>query len=307
MSRARVLDTAGGALVHLLARSFIFGCALLLGSSRSWAARPARIDVSEAGLLEAPRADANTIISLRKGAPIAISNEPIGSYFKARTAAGDLGFVAAESIQVYDFENRATQTPFVATDKVRVRLGGGSTFLQSSGILGYLELPAYRPTQEYFVQLSYLFRSDFALHLAVSYLSKPYLVTDAETESVYPFQITGIPVQLGITFPFIRSRVFQLGAFGMGGYDFASKATFGEVAFTPGSWIVTAGVELELRFDGRFSLFLQPGYRWQKSDAALPTATGAGENLFANADGDFLSQTLFYSGPILLAGLGFSF
>jgi hypothetical protein len=140
---------------------------------------------------------------------------------------------------------------------------------------------------------------------------------DTETESVFAYTATSVPLQLGLNAAIVTGGSFELGFAAMGGVSPLTWIATQDVPNLSGDLPTVAnaiGFPVTARLNGvfsvtpRISLMLETGWRFLLTSLVLPLAEGSGSDLWKNPDTqEFIPLSLSNSGPFVGGGLRIHF
>lgn len=236
-------------LIPGLAAALIF-----LVPAGAGAARPARVDISGARVLAGPAPEAEVITTLDKGRSIAVSNLPTQGYYKVRLPSGEIGWMAADTLILFDapggeagMDSMDYDDPFadgggsssprplkenpvaspgagrVLTRRkrdlaaVRVRAVGGMDFWNPAEIQDQLGLNDLTLGFNAGGEVHFVMTPQLAMVSRVEYLRKDAVGRDTSTLETYAFTLSSTLATVGLELTLSGSRVFSFHTSLLGG------------------------------------------------------------------------------------------
>ena len=310
------------------------------------AAYPARVDVDETPLYQFPKEDAEVLKTLRQGEALAISNYPTQGYYKARTIDGDVGWVKADVLIIYERgEASAEGQPQVRVQDDQIDGKAQPRDPRGPRVDPRVEEAPRASARVYRWQLRALVGMDFfpmtaindqlgdaymtnAVHgggegmyrivdaawvvLRAEYLFKTVVAKSGGNQ--FEFYASSLPVYAGIELNVLEGENLSLGLGLLGGLGLGTS--FSSTASGQNKPNVTeySGTALSALVRGIASwhltswlnLFAEAGYRYLATTAASPTKSGNGNGIFVTA-GKEAKLSVDMSGLDVSAGVGLRF
>jgi|GEM_PF-3476917 len=292
------------------------------------AARPARIITGDAKVYSEPRGDAEVLETLEHDTPIAVSNQPTEGFFKVKTTSGKVGWISASVIQaegespdegrVEETRERTGHAPAIKRGTgVMISLLGGANFAAQPDVNILFGTTGSRTFFQAGAEVEWRFARRFGLLLRGEWQGAFATIPDTETESVFSYTATSVPLQLGLNAAIITGGSFELGLAALGGVSPLTWIATQDVPDLTGDLPTVAstiGFPVTARLNGvfsvtpRISLMLETGWRFLLTSVVLPLAEGSGSELWKNPDTqEFIPLSLSNSGPFVGGGLRIHF
>ena len=292
------------------------------------AARPARIITGDAKVFSEPRGDAEVLETLEHDAPIAVSNQPTEGFFKVKTTGGKVGWISASVIQVegespdegqiQEVRERTGHAPSIRRGTgVLISFLGGANFAAQPDVNILFGTTGSRTFFQAGAEFEWRFVRRFGLLLRGEWQGAFATIPDTETESVFAYTATSVPLQLGLNAAIVTGGSFELGFAAMGGVSPLTWIATQDVPNLSGDLPTVAnaiGFPVTARLNGvfsvtpRISLMLETGWRFLLTSLVLPLAEGSGSDLWKNPDTqEFIPLSLSNSGPFVGGGLRIHF
>jgi hypothetical protein len=303
----------------------------------AFAARNARIDADVAEVREGPGAGYNASFKLKKGSPVVVSNVPTEGYYKARTANGMIGWIAAEALIVAEAEPETPspdadepkkkeppkkklldpdEDPFTAARRkgrhVQVRGFGGMNFYNSADANALLKFDGLKNGYGYGGELGIRLYKDFWLVGRGERLFKALTGSDTKTNASYKFSFDSIPLTGGFQLGLfdedgITGAMVLLGGMGTKTQLSCTDAA-GNVVVLGGGNYLTGIAKLNIGFELSrvFGIFAEAGYRYLKTPAVIPGVDNDAGTIF-KSNGSFVPISLDMSGFMASGGVAITF
>lgn len=302
------------------------GVFILLLSSASHAARVATVESDTAKVFETPNSSAKVVAEVKKKSQIAASNLPTEGFYKVRTAAGVIGWVAEEDLALSappppdeedqpkmevqkQEEGKPTQIsvkkpPDIIRQHVRIRLLGSYNIYGASGVINGVS--SLGPGFGFGGELDVHITQGFALIARYEQILQSVNLTDSTTAKVFSVSLNSSPLMGGVDFSIVGQK-FSVHFSALGGVTLNTSLSSTSVAdantftSTASALALLGKVNLDWQFVRFMSLFIEAGYRYLVSSPMSTTGGGVGAIILQP------TYSLNLSGPVVGGGISFVF
>jgi hypothetical protein len=308
----------------------------LLLPSLALAALPARVDEDGTPFYSVPSAEGQVLKTLQKGTALAVSNYPTEGFYKARTVEGDVGWVSADVLILYEREQAGSKdAPTITADGRPVdprrappsvsspptephwvlRAFAGLDFYNMTAVNTQLGDNYLTSAVHFGGEGHYLLQESLALVLRGEYLTSTVTASTATLNSFELFA-SSIPIMGGVNIGIFSNEHFSFGAGILVGLGFETQLTSTALNQEKPNKTVYGGTalaglvraELVWKITRLFSLFAESGYRYLKTAQAKPLVEGNGSGLFTSTTtGTILPLPVDFSGWVMSLGAGITF
>ena len=320
--------------------AFVVAC---LFSALALAARPARVDVQDAELYEGPGRGFRLIEKLPKGTGVAISNVPTEGYFKVRTSAGTVGWIAADALQITDSDGSAASgpvdgMPVAPTPRqsappgasesgpggwadrqfrpgrniLRLRLLGGYGFFKPGDINDQVNTTVIRNGFHFGGEINFLLPGELALVVRVENVLHGSLGRSTDTGTVFQWNLSSWPAMIGFEMNAAKESKFSSQFAVMGGLALATSFTSTSNLAAPNVTAIErygfaglARFTLNWHFTKTFFTQVELGYRYLSTQKGVPSVVGNGNEILKDSALNFVPVAIDLSGPVGSVGVGF--
>ncbi|HTL11641.1 MAG TPA: SH3 domain-containing protein, partial [Bdellovibrionota bacterium] len=186
-------------------------------SPAAQAARQARVEADSAPLLSGPKADAQVVMTLKKGAALAVSNLPTEGFYKARTETGEVGWIAGDLLALYGSEGGSTLSsppggaepqpagnprPYMQGEvaqargrkTLRIRGFGGFALFNMAQFAQVTGLDALKNGFYAGGELQFILSKKVTMDIRVEGVAKQTIGNDTKNNRTYQFDLSSMPV-----------------------------------------------------------------------------------------------------------------
>jgi uncharacterized protein YgiM (DUF1202 family) len=280
----------------------------------AWAARPATVDTDNIELREGPGANYRVLDKLPKGTPLAASNQPIDGYYKVRTGAGVIGFVAADALVLQavpseDAPSQAASAPPPADSGIapsemhrptlsnesafrntksrryiRIKAIGGYNFFSVGDVNTLLSANVLQFGFSAGGEIDFMFTQDLAFVIRIEKVFKSVFAQDQKTLKSFSMNLSSYPVMAGLNLALTSDTKWSTHFAVMGGLGLLTDLTAIDLSdaapnvteMTSTTFTGVAAFDLTYSFSKTWSVFAEVGYRYLQTSPIIPgTPTSA--------------------------------